>query len=504
MKRWFILLVFLAFVSGASAQQIKGYVVTDTANVKVVKLFGTHYERGFAYGYLCAQEIMNVLNGYLLPAFGSYLPLARQILMQGQTVRLDSVYFDEARGIYDGLDSAGMNVSNLQYIDLLISSSYLDVISLAGLKDSLGCSALMSWGSSVAGTNLDQKSVISRHLDWSYSSALVNNMVIVVHIPSEGNEQPWLLIGFAGQMAALSGVNQSGLGVFQNMMSDVVGAPQLSNTYEPVWFSLRKALETRDYNGDGKNNVKDMMDVMSENPYGYADGYLISMLASATNDSAGLIAQVAETGPSVPYLVFRGNEFPDSIPADNLYVANYEIKRNDHYHFCPRYIRTMHALGNGLNISSEKNWEILRDSSNSGNGNLQFMQFIPDNNILKLAVYKNSKPAFRNLPDVYDLNMLFFNDLNIDEIADKELAFMIYPNPATDHINIKLAKAGRAKYTCDVCDLRGRILISKQFITKSQAMETVSLNISALPSGNYLLRISSNKTSQNRLFNIKK
>lgn len=505
MKKIILLFAFFCFAAGVSSQNIKGYVVVDSAHVKVVKLFGTHYERGFAYGYLCADEIMNVLNGYLLPAFGSYLPLARQILMQGQSLSVDSVYFEEAKGVYAGLDSAGKDVSGLQYIDIVISSSYLDILALGGMKDtSMGCSALMSWGNAVSGTDLDGKSVVSRHLDWSYNSALVNNQVIAVHIPSEPNEQPWLLIGFAGQIGVLSGVNQSGLGVFQNMLSDMTGTAQYSCAYEPVWFSLRKAMETRDYNGDGKNNVKDMMDVISENINGYADGYVISMLASANNDSSCLIAQVAETGPSSPYIVFRGNEFPDSISSDNLYSANYEIKRNDHYHFCQRYYRAINGVGNGLGIGSLKNWDIMRDSSNSGSGNLQFMQFIPDDHILKLAVYKNSKPAYQNPPDVYDLNMLFSNDLKVEKISNEESVITIFPNPATDLLNISIGKASKHPYSCNICDLGGRILMSRQFKTLSKTSETFTFNVSGLPSGTYLIRLCSAHESYQQLFSIEK
>ena len=481
----FVLLMLLLLPLWSASQNVNGIVVADTGNIRVIKVWGTHYQRGFACGYLCAASILDIFNGYILPQFGLYMPLAKQMITAGTHFRIDSVYFDEARGMLAGMDSAGVNTAGLSYLDILVANSYLDISAMAGLKSGMGCSSLMSWGSATAGTDLNGKAVISRHLDWTPNLSVTGNQVVVIHFPSEAGEQPWLLIGFAGQIAALSGVNNSGLGVFQHMMSDYSGATgQLNMAYEPVWFSLRRALEQNDINTDGISDVVDMQAAIQQSSAGYADGYLISMLSPG--DSSARIAMVAETAPEMPFAVFRGSEFPDSIPGQNLYVANYQISRNDMYHFCGRYLRTRKGLGSGTNIGSLNNWAIMRDSSNSGNSNIQFMQYIPDDRILRLSVYRNGKAAYRNPPVEYNLDLLFMNEAGMHPEETASGMLRISPNPCSSELNVSFA--GKCPPEAwEVYDLRGSRCLQSQ--GKRTLPSRFRVNTSALPHGIYVLKV---------------
>jgi len=502
MKKIFLLLLILSFSSGLKSQNINGYIVSDTGNLTIVKIWGTHYERGFAYGYLCSGKIMSMMNDYILPQFGSSLTMARQVLQQGTSLLVDSVYYHEAQGLIDGLDAAGQIIGNLNYLDVIAANCMLDFMSMAGIKfkdGGPGCSSLMSWGAATAGTDLDDKSVISRHLDWSNDVTLINNQVIVIHIPSETNEQPWAMIGFAGQISALSGVNKH-MGVFQHMMSDFSGTGQLNMGYEPVWFSLRKALELNDYNNDGVNNTKDMCDILSTHTNGYADGYIITMLASANNDTSGLIAQIAEIAAAPPYIIFRGNEFPDSINTDNLYAANYEIKRNNHYHFCTRYTKTMHAVDNGTNISSQRNWEILRDSSNSGAGNIQFMQFIPDEGILNIAVHKNGKAAYRNNPVTLYLNDLFITSTLVGPGNKESMDFILYPNPVDNKLYISVPNLKSDKLIVRITDISGKEVDLTFNKISSHGQNVYQTSTDQLSGGIYTCRIISKNAAGSKNF----
>jgi hypothetical protein len=152
------------------------------------------------------------------------------------------------------MDSAGTNQADIDYIDVLVFNSFLDIAKLLGVtfrNSPMGCSSLMDWGDATSGTDLDGKSVISRHLDWDPASALVSNQIMAIHIPSEADEQPWLLIGFAGHIFALSGLNESGLSAFMNVLSDFYGNAQHNKAYEPIWLTIRKLLESTDFNNDG-------------------------------------------------------------------------------------------------------------------------------------------------------------------------------------------------------------------------------------------------------------
>ena len=125
MKRVIILLFIYSISARTFAQNINGIIESDSANLTVVKVWGTHYERGFAYGYLMGAQISDMVEGYIKPVFGPYLDDARQIIIDGEDLQIDSVYINEAIGVVDGMDSAGTNFGGIDYIDGLVFNSFL-------------------------------------------------------------------------------------------------------------------------------------------------------------------------------------------------------------------------------------------------------------------------------------------------------------------------------------------------------------------------------------------
>ncbi|MBM3405532.1 MAG: hypothetical protein FJY10_11680 [Bacteroidetes bacterium] len=191
-----------------------------------------------------------------------------------------------------------MSESLSDQTDALLGNAYLDVANL--LFKSLGprCSSLMSWNDATAGTDLDGKSVIARHMDWETNPILYNNNMIIVNFPAEAGEEKWLLVGYAGMMSALSGVNQD-FGAFQHQMDDNSSSGLHNKQYLPIWYALRQALEAEDYNGDGNRNVLDVRSALEDCSNGFADGYIISALANS-NPVDSLVALVAELAPTNP------------------------------------------------------------------------------------------------------------------------------------------------------------------------------------------------------------
>lgn len=402
------LIVLLLFKSNyAEAQKVNGEIVRQKDNVTVIKVWGTHEERGFAYGYLGGTRIMHLFKKYITPALGSNLDKARATVNNKQLIKIDKKYIEEAKAIIQGMKAAKVELDGFNYIDLLVSNSFLDMRGLVKNGNlSNGCSSLMSWGDATKGTVLNGKSVITRHVDWSVVPALLENNLILVHIPSEKDEQPWLMIGYFGQMNVLSGCNRGGLTVFQHMMYDKIVKEKLVR-YEPIWFSLRKALEQNDYDHNGSNDVNDLKAVLVANKDGYADAFIISAMAASHVNNDNLIALIAEIAPDKPYFTFRNNSYPDNIIGDNLYAANYPIKRNNQNRYGSRYRSVQNALNKGINIDAAKSWNLLTTYSRIKVNNLQTIQVIPEEGVLKLSVWQNNREAFKNKPQVFYINELF-------------------------------------------------------------------------------------------------
>ncbi len=487
--RKIIFTLLLAGLGFTAPAQINGIVLSDSANLCVVKVWGTHYERGFAYGYLCAAKIKSIYNGYYRQYYGAYLGLAHTVIQSGQFLKIDSVYFQEAKGVIAGMDSAGVVVDSLDYIDLIASNCLLDLMNALNKDGGMGCSSLMSWGAATAASELHGHSVITRHLDWQTDPELIANQVIVAHIPSEANEQPWIMIGFAGQISALSGVNLH-MGIFQHMMSDFSGAPNTTLQYEPIWFSLRKALEVDDYNGDSKYDTKDLHDVLAANPNGTTDGYIICALAKSNAGNNSLVAEVAELAPIAPYVTFRDSYLTDSIRGDNLYAANFEIKRNNHYHYCSRYLSVSTALGQGDSIGKDKSWNIMATHSVGGNpiGNIQMMQYLPEEDMLRLAVQKNGLAAFQNQPDSWSVSGLLSHPASV--IAEPSaITLGLWPSPTREVIWVSMPLKKPGDITLNLLDINGKLILSKQHHVDKAGKASFSFPLAGLKPGTYFMQV---------------
>ena len=114
--------ILLFFALAGKAQPVQGVVLLDSLNLKVVKVFGTHQERGYAYGYLVGTDIHQLMNNYIKPIFGSSYATAKNLLTAGNDLNIDPRFVTEAQGIIDGMNAAGSNTSGLDAQDILVGN----------------------------------------------------------------------------------------------------------------------------------------------------------------------------------------------------------------------------------------------------------------------------------------------------------------------------------------------------------------------------------------------
>ncbi len=484
----FLLLAVLSFP--AFSQTIKGEILADTANLTVVKIWGTHYERGFAYGYLCSNKIMSVWNNFVIPRYGTYLPLAKFIIGNPSHFNIPSVYVTEGQAMLDGLGAAGADTSGLTYLDLFVVNFITDLEGFTSKElPSQHCSSLLNWGDATIGTDLDGKSVIAHHLDApDIDTVITNNQVLVIHIPSEADEQPWLLTGTAGQFVASQTVNNDGLCVFLNTVEGFSG--EQNKQYEPVTLSLRKAVEKKDFNNDGSYDVNDIKEAVYSNTNGYASGFIVCAIAPSTLVYDTLVAIAMELTPQQPYITTRYVSFPDSINGVNLYAANSMIKRNNAYDFCSRYNNVKNEINNnynGENIGSQDNWDIMATKSTQ-TSNLQLIQVIPENRIIKISVSDATELAYQKTPMTFNLDELFSAPSAIKPMSNAiELKILTYPNPFSDVISIELPFLNKRCFY-EITDLTGRIIFKSEINTKD------IINLREHKSGVYILRVFSDNS----------
>jgi len=443
--------------------------------------------------------MINLYENYIVPTLGQQgIDTLKKYILEEKHFLIPQKYHIEAQGIADGISDAGYIVEDFTYLDVLAANTFFDFIGFLSKSNrkSFGCSSLADWGDATASTELNGASVISRHVDWQPNSFLKSSNTIVAHIPSEEDEQPWIMIGFSGQISALSGVNNSSMAVFHHSLADFSGTALKNKAYEPVWFTARNALEMYDYNSDGKFNTNDLRDAVKMNLNGYANGSLLFAACETDENFDSLTALVCESACLEPYHTFRYNDYDDLVPGDNLYAANGSIKRNNIQNYEPRYMNIVNNIGDGTLIDDSDNWVLMRDFSNSSSYNIQFMQFIPGSHILKLSVADDQYYAYQKEPVVFLIDSLFEipQIIDMDEVSSASLK--LFPNPVKYGGCIRFMHPMMHNAEIEIIDMKGAVRMQVKLLKFEQ---TLNLN-DDLKKGIYFLKITcSDKVFTNKL-----
>ena len=113
---------------------------------------------------------------------------------------------------------------------------------------------------------------------------------------------------------------------------------------------------------------------------------------------------------------------------------------------------------------------------------------------------------------IFNLNSVATPDLSeqtIEELksiaesgVDGQIAITnVYPNPASEFINVELLQAGSGNINISIFNTVGQQVFSKQ-LNGMEGMNTDKINISTLAPGNYLLKVDNGIDSVSRMFVI--
>jgi hypothetical protein len=466
MKKLIFTFLLAVFSTGLFSNPI---VAADTIRIEgklTLWLMVEGYEAGWNYGYLLGDRIVNLMENYLITsAFGgasNYL-MARQIF--DEKFIYDQKYANIAQGMIDGIDDSGVSIfsptlgEELTFKDVLIANSVPDFTSIGLLQhEGPGCSDLMSWGeATINDPMLNGELVISRNLDWTTNSLLVENSLMIIWGSPSGEHQRIITFGFAGLIGALSGFNESGIVSFQNMGNHNMQASG-SNFY-PVNLAQRNGLESWDYNSDGVCSPRDVTDAVRE--HNVSSTFIINTAGYATHEPAAEILEIH-------------NSFGEYIRTfeDNLYELGTNLASTNHFRklrppaYCYRYDRFVDSLQNSNLVNIQRNWNIIKTAGVSTN--LQTIQFVPYLNLLRFSFAKPGIPAYQIEPTEVMVDTLF-SIVSINERINEQQQFVnIFPNPAKSYTKISIISPADGNAKINIFDFSGRnISTIESNVTKS-------------------------------------
>lgn len=235
---------------GPADLQVSGRL-TQIDGVPVLTLWGTQHERGFAHGYLMAESIIRLFDGYLREtirdpeALSNFDKSARQQL---KAMNIAPRYLEELRGMYDGVQRRFGNAARVPALNRPLELDDLVAVACIPELARIGCSSFAAWGP----LTTDGGTISGRNLDWHRLDALQKGQMIIAYAAEpEGKRLGWLSITWPGYIGCLTGMNSEGVTV---AMHDVfTGPPTAPLGFTPRGFALRDAVESAHAASAGKD-----------------------------------------------------------------------------------------------------------------------------------------------------------------------------------------------------------------------------------------------------------
>jgi hypothetical protein len=466
-------------------QDLHGSVET-IGEVRILNLWGTWEEMGYAHGYLLGPDLKEVYEDYFLELAGgignidllrTYFPLYFEV---------PDEFRQYAAGIIAGAaDTISLYSSvfgrEVDTLDLYITASVPDLSALVdGMQ--LYCSSTSGWGGATSGDpQLQGDPAISRNLDYYVDTqgTILGQNLLVTFDPAAG--QDWVSVTFPGFMGSLSGMNETGINATLNM-GNHQGTTQTTTPFVPICLALALGLSDTDFDGSGTCDIEDMMAALTE--WNRSNSYDIHVTSPAALGTSGEPAVVVEVNNEAGYAFRYSADEPGIAPGRMILTNHHRVLYPPVY--CIRYEWLMDSLTTDPDITLDRLWDFMRAVGGppvpGTGGTLQTMIFQPEQRRMGLAFSSPGTASYDKTPEWIDWADIFPN--HVPQSAEGEsgatAVMTITPNPATTSICIE--RDGIIPSELRLFDLSGRELALR---VTSAGEDMLQADVTDFPTGIY-------------------
>ena len=359
------ILALLLFNSCQREEELKGRLETKSGQT-ILTVWGSHYDMGYAQGYLLGKNFLEMFDYYLLDHFGgaeNYEVNVRPYVTDHCVDPNQTPYGEELGGLLDGwkqvcADSGWSTSSEFlgREVDIndLYTAQFVPDFFWLDLG-SIQCSSLSAWDDATkSDPQLAGGLIYCRILDWTTDELLIDNTVIVVYQPEDASETGWVSFTYPFFMGCLSGVSEDGVCASYNLGNHNVLQDE-SGKFWPILWSIRQGIENADYNGGGTHDSKDIYAAIADHP---RTGTHIVHCAGPALGSNAVLPCVVEANNAGIAIRYPSDE-PDIAP-DHLIATNHHRKLYPPSS-CGRYSTLLDNLSEDPNVTTKRAWD-LEDS----------------------------------------------------------------------------------------------------------------------------------------------
>ncbi len=175
--------------------------------VRILKLSGSHYEMGYAHGYLLAEEIIYTLDNFVF--WSAFLTGQKydDLVNDMQLFDWQQCYEDELQGMLDGIRDRLPPQHRQVHPKGFAKEVDLVDLKIANAVSDWGCSSFSSWGNAT-----DDGSVIfARNLDYFSGRNECFKQAHLLLSYDDGISNRWVTASVCGFIGCISGMNEHGL-----------------------------------------------------------------------------------------------------------------------------------------------------------------------------------------------------------------------------------------------------------------------------------------------------
>jgi Secretion system C-terminal sorting domain len=398
-----------------------------------VRCWGTHAERGYAQGYLLAEESVQLFEdyviGYMYNNSAFMYEQSRTIFMANWEV--DTEYLEEFAAALEGIADAGESIyitalgREIDEYDVAMVNAVVDILAYSRsqnlgleMREPFGCATLSSWGESTADDPLlSGDLIVTRHLDWNGAGILDNYPLMLVCVPEEADEQAYITFTYPLFVTGLSATNASGLTCFMDVGSDNSIVNQ--GPYKPVLLTMRRAVEMLDYDGSGTCDQQDMVSALSGS--NSATGAIITCVQG--NGEPPIIIEQNNVGTAVRSQA--DNSLNPAIIGDNLVATNH-FRTLYPPQYCSRYANLAAQIEGDSDFTAERQWQLLADEAGQGTWTRMTIQICPARGEGVWTSTQNNTPAYNTNPTIIDIQAELLGWVNEPYYAPRTVPVFLF------------------------------------------------------------------------------
>jgi len=294
-KRLAIWVVFLPAAVLADAPSSKPAIhgsLTTEQGVRILRVWGTPREQGYAHGYLMGENLRQFLEDLLLDSGLLPDPSVYESAVRPQviaTFELSVDRRDELEGILAGMiDRCGPEHCRFERLNRLIDVN--DLLALNTIADWApgACSSFAVWGRWTEGG----ETIVARNLDYTKLPGIDAEHLIIARLESGDRRQPWVSIAWPGLIGAYSGISKDGTVV---AMHDAPGGKAFGKPHlTPRSIVLREIVE----NAAGKNTIDTAEKILAETATFRGNNLLVAGPSSIGDAPAAVFEYDGDSGRS--------------------------------------------------------------------------------------------------------------------------------------------------------------------------------------------------------------